>query len=86
MRLHAREGEENSSKKRYAKVMGRLGGAWLSKFSHLPLDGTGGFTFILDGERDEFQNHATLPHTVRFSNVDALLDQPRDVPRTEMIG
>jgi hypothetical protein len=28
-----------------------------------------------------------LPHTVRFlERVDALLDQPRDVARTEMIG
>jgi quinol monooxygenase YgiN len=34
-----------------------------------------------------FQQHATLPHTVRFIElVDALLDQPRDVTRTEMIG
>jgi len=34
-----------------------------------------------------FQAHADLPHTVRFlQRVDALLDQPRDVARTEMIG
>src|SRR6266853_598282 len=34
-----------------------------------------------------FQTHAELPHTVRFlERVDALLDQPRDVARTEMIG
>jgi quinol monooxygenase YgiN len=34
-----------------------------------------------------FQKHAELPHTVRFlERVDALLDQPRDVTRTEMIG
>jgi quinol monooxygenase YgiN len=31
--------------------------------------------------------HAQLPHTVRFlERVDALLDQPRDVTRTEMIA
>lgn len=34
-----------------------------------------------------FQLHAELPHTVRFlERVDALLDQPRDVTRTEMIA
>jgi len=34
-----------------------------------------------------FQVHAGLPHTLRFlKRVDALLDQPRDVARTERIG
>jgi hypothetical protein len=34
-----------------------------------------------------FQKHAELPHTVRFlKRVDALLDQARDVTRTEMIN
>src|SRR5260370_38702912 len=34
-----------------------------------------------------FQEHAGLPHTVHFlERVDALLDQPRDVTRTEMMG
>ncbi len=34
-----------------------------------------------------FQVHAGLPHTVRFlERVDALLDQPRDVTRTQLIG
>jgi len=37
-------------------------------------------------DADAFQQHAELPHTVRFlERVDALLDQPRDVTRTEMI-
>jgi quinol monooxygenase YgiN len=32
------------------------------------------------------QAHAGLPHTARFLEwVDALVDQPRDVTRTEMI-
>ncbi len=35
---------------------------------------------------DAFQKHAGLPHTVRFlERVDALIDQPRDVTRTEML-
>jgi quinol monooxygenase YgiN len=34
-----------------------------------------------------FQKHAELPHTVRFlKRVDTLLDQARDVTRTEMIN
>jgi quinol monooxygenase YgiN len=33
-----------------------------------------------------FQKHAELPHTVKFlKRVDSLLDQPREVARTEMI-
>ena len=34
-----------------------------------------------------FQAHALLPHTLHFlERVDALLDQPREVTRTEMIA
>ena len=34
-----------------------------------------------------FQQHAVLAHTERFlKKVDALLDQPRDVSRTQMIA
>ena len=34
-----------------------------------------------------FLTHAELPHTIRFlERVDALLDQPRDVTRTEWIA
>ena len=34
-----------------------------------------------------FQKHGVLPHTERFlKKVDALLDQPREVTRTEMIA
>src|SRR6516165_10741237 len=44
-----------------------------------------------EGEEAEddaaFAEHAKLPHTVRFLQcVDALVDQPREVARTEMIG
>ena len=35
---------------------------------------------------EAFQIHGELPHTVRFlKRVDALLDQPREASRTEMI-
>lgn len=34
-----------------------------------------------------FRTHASLPHTRRFlERVDALLEVPREVTRTEMIG
>lgn len=34
-----------------------------------------------------FQEHGKLPHTLRFlERVDALLDQPREATRTEMIA
>ena len=34
-----------------------------------------------------FQTHAELPHTRRFlERVDALLEVPREVTRTELIG
>lgn len=34
-----------------------------------------------------FQKHAELPHTKRFlERVDPLLEQPREVARTQMIG
>lgn len=34
-----------------------------------------------------FQKHAELPHTKRFlQRVDVLLEEPRQVARTEMIG
>jgi len=33
-----------------------------------------------------FDNHAALPHTVRFiATVDPLLDQPREVTRSELL-
>ena len=38
-------------------------------------------------DESAFQEHAKSPHTAQFlERVDALLDQPRDVARTEMIG
>ena len=37
-------------------------------------------------DAEAFQKHAELPHTLKFlKRVDVLLDQPRDVARTEMI-
>ena len=38
-------------------------------------------------DEDAFENHATLPHTVRFiERVALLIDHPLDVTRAERIG
>jgi quinol monooxygenase YgiN len=38
-------------------------------------------------DEDVFENHARLPHTVRFiERVAPLIDHPLDVTRAEMIG
>lgn len=37
--------------------------------------------------KDAFEKHATLPHTVRFiERVESLIDHPLDVTRAELIG
>jgi quinol monooxygenase YgiN len=36
---------------------------------------------------EAFENHAALPHTIRFiESVESLIDHPLDVARTETIG
>ena len=38
-------------------------------------------------DEDAFENHATLPHTVRFiERVGSLIDHPLEVTRAELIG
>jgi quinol monooxygenase YgiN len=90
VRLHAREGEENSVERALRDVLS------------LSREEPGCLSFhIFRSTRDPrlffihsqwvdaaaFQFHAELPHTVRFlQRVDVLLDQPRDVTRTEMIA
>ena len=90
VRLHAQEGEEGAVEEALVEVAGP------SRVE------TGCFSFhVFRSMRDRrlfyihsrwvdepaFQKHAELPHTVRFlKRVDALLDQARDVTRTEMIN
>ena len=78
VRLHAREGEESA-----VEEAGCLSFHTFRSMRNRRL------FYIHSRWVDEaaFQAHAGLPHTVRFlERVDALLDQPRDVARTEMIG
>jgi len=90
VRLHARAGEESAVEEALREVTGptREEESCLSFHIFQSMRDRRLF-FIHSRWVDEaaFQLHAGLPHTVRFlERVDALLDQPRDVTRTEMIG
>jgi quinol monooxygenase YgiN len=90
VRLHAREGEESAVEQALREVTGpsREEAGCLSFHTFRSMR-DGRLFYIHSHWVDEaaFQAHAELPHTVRFlERVDALLDQPRDVTRTEMIA
>jgi quinol monooxygenase YgiN len=90
VRLHAREGHEGGVEEALREVMrsSREESGCLSIHAFRSLRDRRLF-YIHSRWVDEaaFQVHAKLPHTVRFlERVDALLDQPREVARTEMIG
>jgi quinol monooxygenase YgiN len=90
VRLHAREGQESAVEEALRGVTGpsREEAGCLSFHIFRSMRDRRLF-YIHSRWVDEaaFQAHAELPHTLRFlKRVDALLDQPRDVTRTEMIG
>jgi len=90
VRLHAREGEESAVEQALRDVTGpsRQEPGCLSFHTFRSMRDRRLF-YIHSRWVDEaaFQAHADLPHTVRFlKRVDALLDQSRDVARTEIIG
>jgi quinol monooxygenase YgiN len=90
VRLHAREGEEVAVEEALREVtrLSREEAGCLSIHFFRSMRDRRLF-FIHSRWEDEaaFQAHGKLPHTLRFlESVDALLDQPRDVTRTEMIG
>jgi quinol monooxygenase YgiN len=90
VRVHAREGEERSVEQALRDVTGpsREEPGCLSSHTFRSMRDRRLF-YVHSRWVDEaaFQAHDELPHTVRFlKRVDALLDQPRDVTRTEMIG
>ena len=89
VRLHAREREESAVEEALREVTGpsREEPGCLSFHTFRSMRDRRLF-FIHSRWEDEaaFQLHAELPHTLHFlDRVDALLDQPRDVTRTEMI-
>jgi quinol monooxygenase YgiN len=87
VRLYAREGEESGVEEAFREVAeaSREEGGCLSFQSFRSVRGRRLF-YIHSRWADEaaFQRHAELEHTVRFLKpVDALLDEPRNVTRTE---
>lgn len=90
VRLLARAGNENAVEKELREVMGpsREEQGCLSIHFFRSMRERRLF-YIHSKWVDEaaFQKHAELPHTKRFlERVDPLLEQPREVARTEMIG
>lgn len=90
VRLHAREGDERAVEEALREVMVPSRGEAGCMSFHLFRSMRDRRLFYIHSQwADEaaFQKHAELPHTVRFlKRVDALLDQPRDVTRTEKIA
>jgi quinol monooxygenase YgiN len=89
VRLHAREGEETAVEEALREVAGpsREEPGCLSFHTFRSMRDPRLFYIHSRWlDTDALQKHAGLPHTARFlERVDALLDQPRDVTRTEMI-
>src|SRR5216117_3305442 len=90
VRLHAREGEQRAVEEALRDVLGptREEAGCLNIHAFRSIRDQRLF-FIHSRWVDEaaFQVHGKLPHTLRFlERVDALLDRPRDVTRTEIIG
>jgi quinol monooxygenase YgiN len=90
VRLHAREGQERAVEEALREVTGpsreESGCLGFHTFRSMR-DPRLFYVHSRWVDAAAFQLHAELPHTARFlKRVDALLDQPRDVTRTEMIG
>ena len=90
VRLHAREGEEKAVEEALREVMTPSREEPGCVSFHLFRSARDPRLFYIHSrwaDAAAFQAHGNLPHTERFlKKVDALLDQPRDVARTEMIG
>jgi quinol monooxygenase YgiN len=89
VRLHAREGQEKALEESLREVIAptREEAGCMSIHAFRSMRDRRLF-FIHSRWLDEeaFQLHGRLPHTVRFlERVDELLDEPREVARTEMI-
>ncbi len=90
VRLHARAGQENAVEEALREVTGpsREEPGCLS--FHIFRSMRDPCLFYIHSrwvDEAAFQVHADLPHTLQFLHrVDALLDQPRDVTRTQLIG
>jgi quinol monooxygenase YgiN len=90
VKLHAREGEEKAVEEALREVLGPSRAEQGCVSFHLFRSMRDPQLFYIHSRwKDEaaFHTHGVLEHTKRFlKKVDALLDQPRDVARTEMIA
>jgi quinol monooxygenase YgiN len=90
VRLHAREGEEKAVEEALREVMGptrREPGCLSFHLFRSMRDPRLFFIHSRWTDAEAFQKHSEFDHTKRFlEKVDALLDQPREVSRTEMIA
>jgi quinol monooxygenase YgiN len=89
VRLHAQEGKESAVEEALREVIRlsreELGCVSIHAFRSLR-DRQLFFIHSRWADEEAFQLHGGLPHTVKFlERVDTLLDQPREVARTEMI-
>jgi len=90
VRLHAREGEETAVEIALREVMAasREEAGCLDFHIFRSMRDRRLFFIHSKWRNDEaFAVHGKLPHTLQFlERVDALVDQPREVARTERIG
>jgi len=90
VRLHAKEGEERAVEDAMREVMGPSRREPGCLDFHLFRSARDSRLFYIHSKWADaaaFQTHGELPHTKRFlEKVDVLLDQPREVARTEMIA
>jgi quinol monooxygenase YgiN len=88
-RFHARAGAESAAEEALGNVLGpsreEVGCLSIRAFRSTQ---DRRLFYIHSRWRDEaaFENHASLPHTVRFiERMESLIDEPRDVTRAELI-
>lgn len=90
VRLHARQGEEQAVEEALREVMGPSRDEEGCLNFHLFRSMRDARLFYIHScwvDEAAFQKHAELAHTERFlKKVDPLLDQPREVVRTQMIA
>ena len=90
VRLQARAGEESAVEEAMREVMGPTREEPGCLSFHLFRSVRETRLFYIHSKWADgaaFQKHAELPHTKRFlEKVDALLEEPRQVARTEMIA
>lgn len=90
VKLHARDGEEQAVEAALREVMGPSREEPGCVEFHLFRSMRDPRLFFIHSrwvDAEAFRKHAEFAHTERFlQKVDALLDQPREVSRTEMIA